>query len=207
MEGKAFGDSDNMYGANKFIDITPMGEGIFAALDTKKGKIFLYDENGDEVTIFGGSGVQDGVFRTAVAIESVGDEIFVFDQSTKRLSKFSPTDYGKKLLSATRLFLKGDYKNSEPIWRDVLRQNSGHEKAYISIGRYLVEEEQFDEALSYFKQSGAKEDYSDAFEQVRSAHVGKWFALYAIFFVGVFVFIMFLLRNKGSYIRRRSFKL
>lgn len=199
LSSESFGDLDNMYGANKFIDIAAMNNGLFAALDTKRGRIFIYGEDGEAVTVFGGSGVQDGVFRTAVAIESIDDNIYIFDQSTKRLSKFAPTEYGETLLKATRMFIKGDYRNSEPLWQDILRQNGGYEKAYISIGRYLVEEEKFDEALSYFKKGGANEDYSDAFEQVRSVHTRKWFTVYAIIFVGILILVMFLLRNKGSY--------
>ena len=34
---ESFGDLDNMYGANKFIDIATMNNGLFAALDTKRG--------------------------------------------------------------------------------------------------------------------------------------------------------------------------
>lgn len=199
LSSESFGDQGNLYGTNKFIDIATMRDGLFAALDTNRGRIFIYGEDGDCVTIFGGLGTQQGTFRTPVAIEAIGDDIFVYDQSTQRVTKFSPSDYGNTLLAATRMFLKGDYEQSEPLWQEVLRQNNGYEKAYISIGRNLMEKEEYSKALSYFKEGGANVDYSDAFEQIRSIHLRKWFPLYSIIFVVIVVAILFVLRDKGSY--------
>lgn len=199
LSSESFGDVGNSWGTNKFIDIATMADGLFAALDTNRGRIFVYGEDGDCVTIFGGLGTQDGTFRTPVAIEAIGDAIYVYDQSTQRITKFSPTDYGKTLLGATRLFLQGDYEKSEPLWQEVLRQNNGYEKAYISIGRNLMEKEEYSKALSYFKAGGASSDYSDAFEQIRSVHMRKWFPLYSVIFVFIICAVLFALRDKGSY--------
>ena len=199
LSGESFGDIGNYYGINKFIDIAPMDDGIFAALDTNRGRIFVYGEDGGCVTIFGGLGTQIGNFRTPVAIEAIGDCIYVFDQSSQCITKFAPSDYGNTLLTATRMFLKGDYEGSESLWQDVLRQNNGYEKAYISIGRNLVDAKEYDKALTYFKEGGSKSDYSDVYEQVRSIHLRKWFPLYAIIFIGIIALILFLLKDKGSY--------
>ena len=199
LASESFGDSDNQYGANKFIDIAVMRNGLFAALDTNRGRIFIYGEDGDPVAVFGGSGFYSGNFRTAVAIEAIEDDIYVYDLSNQSITVFEPTDYGTELISATRLFLQGDYENAKPIWENVLSQNNAYEKAYISIGRYYMEQKDYKKALSYFKQGGSASEYSDAYEQVRNQNTRKWFPLYATVFVAVIIFIMYLLRDKGSY--------
>lgn len=199
LSGEFFGDASNSYGMNKFIDIAAMEDGLFAALDTNNGRVFVYGNDGEGVTIFGGSGTQDGTFRTAVAIESIDDDIYVYDQSTQKVTWFVPTEYGATLLSASRMYLDGEYAQADPLWREVLRQNNGYEKAYISIGRNLVEQGKFSEAMDYFKKGGSAEDYSQAMEEVRSAHLRNYFPIYAAGFVLIIGLLLFLLRNKGSY--------
>lgn len=199
LPSEFFGDANNSYGTNKFIDIAAMGDGLFAALDSNNGRIFIYGNDGEGVTVFGGSGIQSGTFRTAVAIECVGNSVYVYDQSTRQITKFMPTEYGATLLKASRMFLKGSYKDSDSLWRVILRQNNGYEKAYISIGRNLMEQGNFKEAMSYFKKGGAAKDYSEAKEKVRSEHMRRYFGIYALIFVAVFTLFLFLLRDKGSY--------
>ena len=198
LESTSFGDSDNSYGTNKFIDIVSMRDGLFAALDTNRGRIFIYADDGTAVTVFGGKGAQNGTFQIPVAIEAVNDDIYVYDQSTKKITVFSPTEYGENLLAATRLFLKGNYEDAEPLWKNVLKENNGYEKAYISIGRNLVEKKQYEKAMSYFKAGGSKSDYSDAKQQVRSINMRKWFPLYALAAVGVLAAFFVLLKNKRA---------
>lgn len=199
LTGSNFGDSDNKYGKNKFIDIAVMKEGLFAALDTTRGRVFIYGEDGESVAIFGGNGSYSGNFRTAVAVESIEDNIYVYDLSTQSITMFVPTDYGRTLLSATRLYLKGNYEDAKPLWEDILKQNNSYEKAYTGIGRYYIDKKEYKKALSYFKKGGASEEYSDAFEQVRNINTRKWFPIYALLFVAVIVLVMYLLRDKGSY--------
>lgn len=195
----SFGDSDNKYGANKFIDIAVMKGGLFAALDTTRGRVFIYGEDGDLVAVFGINGAYIGNFRTAVAIESIDDYIYVYDLSAQSVTMFAPTAYGDTLLAATRMFLQSDYEGAKPLWEEVLRQNNSYEKAYTSIGRYYMEEKKYDEALNYFKKGGATDEYSDAYEQVRNVYTRKWFPIFALAFVAVIILIMYMLRDKSSY--------
>ena len=199
LPSEFFGDANNNYGINKFIDIVAMNNGLFAALDSNNGRVFIYGNDGEGVCVFGGNGLQNGTFRTAVAIECINDNIYIYDQSTQKITKFVPTEYGATLITASRMFLDGNYKEADTLWRDILKENNGYEKAYISIGRNLMEECNFKEAMSYFKKGGASEDYSEAKEKVRSEHMRKYFGIYALAFILLLALFLFLLRDKGSY--------
>jgi sugar lactone lactonase YvrE len=63
-------------GHSMLTDITVDENGIYSVLDIRRGRVFTYDPDGNLLFVFGGRGNQMGTFRSAVAIERLGNEIF-----------------------------------------------------------------------------------------------------------------------------------
>lgn len=183
-----FGDIENFNHINEemptaFIDIVNMGGGIIAALDLTRGRIFIYSKDGDNLMVFGNIGSTLGTFSQVGAIECYEDNLYIYDSTNADITMFSLTEYGKALLGATRLFLDGDYEKSNEAWEYVLEKNQSFSLAYLSIGRALSGDGEYEAAMEYFKKANAKEDYSNAFGEQRKIFLTNW--LWLILLIGL----------------------
>ncbi|MBQ3547367.1 MAG: hypothetical protein IJA44_02705 [Clostridia bacterium] len=186
-----------------FTDVTGIGGGVFAALDLALGRVFVYDTEGSFLLSFGTLGNQVGTFKTPVAIASYNDYVYVLDQATNSITMFTVNDYGKTVLQASRSYLKGLYNESIDLWESVLVQNGAFETAYVSIGRSLINLEDYKGAMEYFKRGQSRVDYSRAFQEYRTRLISEWFDAIAVVVivlaVGLLVFFKFRKKKKIGY--------
>lgn len=191
-----YGDMEKIwYNGNyidtSFIDIEVSDDGLINALDFTYGRIFQYDQDSNLLTVFGGSGNQEGLFKLPAAIESAGKNILVLDSEKASVTIFSPTEYGKLIQSATLLYGDGLYREAMSEWEAVLRQNSNSELAYRGIGRALLQQENYKEAMNYLKLGQDRASYSKAFGYYRTQVAKKYFPLIAcilLFLALIFIF-------------------
>lgn len=184
--------------ATTFTDVTSIGEGVFAALDLALGRVFVYDNEGNFLLSFGTLGNQLGTFKTPIAITSYNDCVYVLDQASNSITKFTVNDYGKTVLKASRSYLKGLYNESIDLWESVLVQNGGFENAYISIGRSLINLEDYKGAMECFKLGQSRVDYSRAFQEYRTRLISEWFNIIfvIVIVISVGIYIFFKVRKK-----------
>ncbi len=175
-----------------FTDVTSIGDGVFAALDLALGRVFVYDNEGSFLMSFGTLGNQLGTFKTPVALASYNDNVYVLDQASNSITMFTVNSYGKTVLDASRSYLKGLYNESIDLWESVLVQNGSFETAYISIGRSLMNLEDYKGAMECFKLGQSRVDYSRAFQEYRTRLISEWFdiifVVVIVIAIGLFVF-------------------
>ena len=80
---------------------------------------------------------------------------------------FTTTEYGDLIYKASDQYLTGDYDGSADTWREVLRLNANYNLAYVGIGRALMRQEHFEEAMGYFKMAMDRENYGRAYRYYR----------------------------------------
>lgn len=158
-------------GPSKLVDITVMENDIYVVVDQTRGRIFGYDKQGVMLWAFGTSGNSDGAFTSAVSIEHMGRDLFVLDQLGGTITAFRPTEYGNMIYDANEAYLTGDYDGSAQIWEDVLKQNANYDLAFRGIGRALMRQEKYKEAMSYFKMAHDRDSYGRAFRFYRKIWV------------------------------------
>jgi len=185
-----FGDlQDSWHGSaymdTSFVDITAMDNGYFAGLDSTRGRTFIYDPDGTLLISFGAMGNVDGSFQTPVAIESMGRSIYVLDRDKQTLSLFKPTAYGETVLTASKLFIDGDYDKSIELWRQVQKQSGGMELAHVGIGKALMADNQYEEAMKHFKLGQNRTEYSGAFSEHRKQLAVKYFPVIFIIVIAL----------------------
>lgn len=158
-------------GPSKLVDITVLENDIYVAVDQTRGRIFGYDSQGVMLWAFGTTGSSEGAFNSAVSIEHMGHDLFVLDQNGGCITAFTPTEYGNLIYDATDAYLTGDYDGSALIWEDVLKLNANYNLAFIGIGRSLMRQEKYEEAMDYFKMAYDRDNYGRAFRFYRKVWV------------------------------------
>lgn len=158
-------------GPSMMVDITALENEVFFGLDKTRGRVFAYDDQGRMLFAFGGAGSIDGCFRVPSAIDHMGYDILVLDSQDNSLTVFTPNEFGNLVYTAIDSFKAGDYEASGNAWQEVLKLNGNYDLAYIGIGRILLQDKQYKEAMEYFELKYDEDNYSRAFKQYRKEWV------------------------------------
>ena len=113
----------------------------------------------------------EGAFTRAVSIEHMGRDLMVLDQQENSVTVFTTTEYGQTIYDASELYLNGDYDASADKWRDVLKMNANYPLAFRGIGRAVLRQNQYEEAMDYFQLAHDRENYGRAFKLYRKEWV------------------------------------
>ena len=168
-------NQETVLGSSKFVDIKALGSGMYAALDSNRSRVFLYDNDGNLLGAFGSAGERQSSFSNPVAIESHNSKLYVLNAQQATVTVCTPTAYGEQLLDACRA--QYDTGTDLPVeeWEAILEQNSNCELAYDAIGKYYLDSDDAAKAMEYFKLSNNRYYYSEAFKLYRSDVAGRYF--------------------------------
>lgn len=181
QEGGGYEGPSHMY------DITAFENDIYVGLDKNRGRLFAYDDQGRLLFAFGGNGNMDGYFRQPVALEHMGQDLLVLDSLDCAITLFTPTEFGSLIYQAIDQFDAGEYMASGETWQKVMDINGNYDLAYIGIGRSLLRQERYHEAMEYFELKYDDENYSKAFKQYRKEWVEEHIL---IIFIVVFAILI-----------------
>ena len=151
-----------------FADVAVTEDEFLFALDSTKGRIFMYDAEGGMVFAFGGKGNQRGTFAIPSAIDTRGETVLVLDKSKASITLFAPTAYGAIVKQALCLYNDGDYDGSKALWEQVLAEDGNMFTAYVGIGKALFYSGKVQESIAYFRKGNDRENESRAFGEYRS---------------------------------------
>ena len=159
-----------------FVDVASGKDG-FAYTLSYTGVISEYDSGGNLLFSFGGRSMsidRNGLFTLAAAIDLDDNGfIYVLDKERGIVQVFYPTDYAALTHEATKILNSGDYEESEKIWKSILNLNGMSRIAHIGYGKSLMHQGDFKAALNEFKIANDKENYSDAFWEIRNEIINK----------------------------------
>ncbi len=158
-------------GPSKLKDITVLDNDIYIVFDRTRGRIFGYDPQGIMLWAFGSKDNSEGAFLTPVSLEHMGTDLLALDENGCSITVFTTTEYGDLIYKASDQYLNGDYDGSADTWREVLKLNANYNLAYVGIGRALMRQEHFDEAMEYFRMAYDRENYGRAYRYFRKQQV------------------------------------
>ena len=170
------GDS-TYFGPSKMTDVTVFDNDIYVVLDRVRGRLFGYDSQGIMLWAFGTRGNIEGAFTSPVSIEHIGTDLFVLDQLENSVTVFTPTEYGNTIYSAILKYQEGEYDDSAAVWQDVLKQNANYPMAFRGIGRTVLRQNKYEEAMDYFKMAHDRENYGRVFKLYRKEWIEKHIGL------------------------------
>lgn len=166
-----WGNGGGYDGPSLFTDVTAMDNDIYFLLDKIRGRVFAYDDQGRMLYGFGGPGNEDGYFRRPVALDHMGHDLLVLDSLDNSITIFTPTEYGQLIFDAIEQFQDGFYDESGASWQEVMKRNNNYDLAYIGIGRSLLRQKKYEEAMDYFELKYDDDNYSKAYKQYRKQWV------------------------------------
>ena len=187
----------------KFMGITADDDGYIYALDSTQGRIYMYDENCNLLTCFGGgigTGKQVGTFYTPNSIASNGDDLLIIDFINKNLTVFRINEFGKQMKTAQQLTNKGEYAQSKSYWQSILSQDKNCQLAYIGLSKAAFDEGDYKTAMEYAKTGLDQKTYSQAYKFVRNEFVTKnfkWMVLILAVIIGLVIFLRIKARKMG----------
>ena len=165
---RVFGAVGNYAGPSQIVGDVDRGHGTYSLLDSRRGRIFTYDHEGNLLYIFGGIGSQAGTFLTPTAIEQLGSRLLVLDSQQGNLTVFAQTEYGSLINRAVALRFDGDETQAVPLWQEVLRLDEINELANTGIGKAYLSAGDNENAMLYLRRGMNREYYSVAFKRWRN---------------------------------------
>ena len=154
-------------GVSEIIDIASGPNGVWSIVDTKRSKIYTYDNNGNLLYIFGDKGSQLGNITSARAITYQGSNIIVLDMTKASFTVYRRTEYAEILDEAIQYQNQGEYDKAVEKWENVLARNNNFDTAYVAIGKSLYREGKYEEAIKYYQNAYDIENYAIAFKDMR----------------------------------------
>lgn len=164
-----------------FVDVCPGQDGLYHVLDSRKGRVFTYDSDGYLLYVFGGLGAKEGYTVQPTAIESDGDRLYLLDSGAGKIQVYGQTPYAQAISLGLRQYNTGHYVESMDTWRQVLQENSNYDLAYAQIGKSLLRQGEYRQAMDYFRLGNFRGDkvvldsgYNKAFTQYRRDVLMQW---------------------------------
>ncbi len=197
-------------GPETFVDIIVLENDIYALLDNTRGRIYVYNNDGDMLFEFGGKGTVNSTFGTVSAISYYNGYFYISDSRNDFVSIFSLTDYAKLFLSAAECHSIGDYEAENDIWESIYKLNNNSICAIRNFGKVNFREGNYKDAMRYFKLANDRQSYSKAFEKQRKIIINENFTLV---FISAIAFVVLLValgvykaKHKKEFADKQSFK-
>lgn len=177
--------------------------GYIYALDATYGKIFVYSESCELLTVFGGGvekGTQKGTFKSATSIAVSENKVYVLDSVKGNITVFIANDYCRSVQKACYLTNNGKYVEAQPIWEEVIKQDRNNQLAYRGLARAALASKQYDLAVDYSRKGLDRGIYDQAFEYIRNDFLEKNITLIIISVIVLICFIVLylVLKKKGK---------
>lgn len=180
-------------GFSTFVDVCAMENGMYAAVDDKRNRVFVYDYDSNLICAFGDGLNRKYSMQCPVSIDYYDDTLYVLNSNANvaSITTCKLTDYGNVLFAACEAQFNGDIDKSLDLWNQVLVQNTNCELAYDAIGKAYLDNEESEKAMEYFKLSSNHDYYSQAYKLYRDEFIGENFLWVIVGILLIFVAISF----------------
>ena len=174
-------------GPSQLVDVALGEDGIWSTIDVNRSRIYTYDSEGQLLYAFGDVGSQLGNLKKPTAIDYFGTDLYVLDATLASITVYKRQEYGDKIAEAIRYNNARDYDSAFKSWNEVLQRNNNFDAAYVGIGNNLYLQQQYKEAMKYYKSANDVNGYSDCYKELRKNWIEKWIFL-VLLIAGVIIF-------------------
>ncbi len=187
-------------GPSTLVDIAIGPNGMWSVLDSKRGKIYTYDSEGNMLFAFGDQGSQLGNLAAPTAITYSGSDIYVLDSQLNSITIYKRTEYGDVINLALEHNNNREYSLGYEDWKEILKRNVNFDAAYVGIGKNLYRQGKYEEAMDYYKDAHETLNYSVAFKAWRKDATEK----YIIWILIIIVVLVVLVSKFFGYIGKKN---
>ena len=170
--------SGNTFYTPSYQDVWVDDNGFIYAVDNEKnGVVSVIDTEGNLLFKFGDTksgSTSIGQFDKAsgVSVDSKGN-IWVVDSNSNTIQVFMCTEYANTVMNALLNYNEGEYDRAVELYNEVIEKNASFVQAYIGLGKICQRNQQYEEALEYFRISEYKTGYSEVYWELRDDWLGN----------------------------------
>lgn len=199
---KFYNPETKKYMDPQFSDICVNNDDIIYAIEGNSARIYAYDQEGNLLAIFGGSGTTKGRFNLPVAVDCMSNgDLLVLDQATGCVHWYEQTDFMKNISQAVKFYNEGKYDDACKTWEDVLSLNANYPVANKGIGDALYKQGKIEESMGYYELADNKSGYGNAFSKYQYSFFREyflWVVLSIVFIIAVVLFVVFRLKKRAD---------
>jgi hypothetical protein len=205
----------------RFVSVGVDDAGIITALDQLTDFVFQYGSEGQLLYTFGGIDNGNGVLGlfedpTAVAVTTDG-YVAVSDALEENVTLFKPTTFALLAQQGVEDYAKGEYRQAEQPWSQVLAMDANYDLAHAQLGEgylsqgqllgsspadYGAELTDFSKALQQFYLANDKKDYGVAFSWYRHIWMRVNFTWIFLAFLATWLVVYLLVKLLGPRLRQ-----
>ncbi len=211
ISGKdAYNFADTVTGEYLNAPVTPSvvgvdvdDDGFFFIVDSGFGRIFMYDEECNLISAFGGAlgeHVQQGTNRYARAIAVNGTDVLVADSQKNVVNRYVITDYGMLVRSAQMKTLEDDFDRAIEEWELVIGQDQNNQLAYAGLAKAYYTLGDNEKAAHYAELALDRETYANAFVKLRQDFLEEnftWIFIVAVLLIAGLIVFSVIKKKKG----------
>ena len=192
-------------GPSKVTDVAVGPEKTWSIIDENRSKVFTYDFNGNLLFAFGDEGTQLGnTSKIAAVVYKSDGTMLLLDKSQKSFTVFQRTEYGDILINALKNQNERQFDRAIEDWTEILKRNSNFDTAYIGIGQAHSRNGNYSEALKYFEAAYDKDNWSDAFKEIRKEWIAKYVLLIPIIAAVIITAVVLFFKYAGKVNKRAA---
>lgn len=207
--------ADKFYGENNmsttynylpaFKDIAVDDNEIIYVADGVTNQIYVYDQDSNNLAVFGGQGKRAYKFDTisSIAVDSNGD-LYVLDSVMNNIQVFSPTERMQYILSGTTLYNEGRYEEAVDSWQKVLEYDSTNILANVGMAKAAYRNDNYAESMELYKVAFDRAGYSEAFYYYRLDFIRQYFIWVFLGVVAIVILLCILISKVKKYADRIS---
>lgn len=160
-----------------FCDVTVDKYNNMLIVDRQYGRIYEYDERGNNLFAFGTKGNGYGQLSYPVSIETDGNgRVYVLNKTTGNITVFKPTEFANLVHVANAYYSDGKYDESLKEWEKVVEKSNYYSLALVNIGNIKLREEFNSEAYDFFYEAENATYASEAYEEMRADFLRDYFS-------------------------------
>lgn len=186
-------------GASTIEDVAVGENDIYSLLDSRHNKIFTYDGDGNLLYAFGGTGSSLGNFTQIAAVDYFGKDLVVLDKAGNSVTLFTQTEYGQLIDQVITLQSERKYTETIPIWEEIKAANNNFDLAYVGIGKSLLQQGEYQQAMDYFYAADVPEQYSIAMKSARAESLENFAILIPIALIVLVVILVKIFAKARAY--------
>lgn len=192
-------------GVSTIKDVAVGPEQTWSIIDSRRQKVFTYDEDGNLLFAFGDSGNQLGNLSSICGITYMSDgKMLILDNQNDNITVFQRTEYGDILINALANQNNRHYDSAIDDWMEILKRNSNFDAAYIGIGDAMFRNGDYQGALQYYEAAYDTDGWSDCYKEIRQQWITKYVLLIPVIVVVLILFISWFFKKAAKINKRAS---
>lgn len=186
-------DRASYKGPSAFVDVCTLPYGNYGVLDQNRGRVFVYNSDGEMLYEFGGPGNVRGSMNTAVAIDYFDGVFYTLDSAKNQVNIYTLNSYGQLFNDVAKACNELDFTTEEKLWNKIINENANCFLAMRGLGMAAYRKQDMKLAMQYFKAAKDRENYSKAYVFERRRWIENnavWLILIAAVAVTFAIFVM-----------------